>query len=432
MQGRLSPFQIGLLLAFVIFIIAGVGFLALSGSFQSGSKANLVMWGTAPESALVPVIERISQATDLPYTLSYVSKDKDRFAQDFLEALATGQGPDLIFLPQDSILRDRNKLFTVPFDTYSARDFQDTFIEEGELYLEPGGILAFPVAVDPLVMYWNRDILSSVGVATPPKRWEEIVSLARRVNEVDSNFNVKRSVAALGEFSNIEHAKEILATLIMQAGGKLAVRDGNTVRAALTDVAAEQFPPTQSGLGFFTEFSNPVKQVYSWNKSMPEAQDAFISGTTAVYFGFGSELRQLRERNPNLNFDIALIPQTSTTGGRLTFGNMMGIAIVAQTPDPAAALSAVYDLTIGELTEQLVAGLDLTPARRDLLSTAPTNAYGPVLYESALVTRGWLDPDPAVSEVILSVMTAEVTSGRALLSEAIDRAQSKLAALFQQ
>ncbi|MCD5396682.1 MAG: hypothetical protein LRZ98_00730 [Candidatus Pacebacteria bacterium] len=41
---------------------------------------------------------------------------------------------------------------------------------------------------------------------------------------------------------------------------------------------------------------------------MPNSRDVFLSGKLATYFGFSSELRGLRLKNPNLNFDIAMVP----------------------------------------------------------------------------------------------------------------------------
>ena len=58
----------------------------------------------------------------------------------------------------------------------SERDFKNTYIEEGELYLAANGILGLPITVDPMVMYWNRDIFSSAAIAAPPSYWDEFLT----------------------------------------------------------------------------------------------------------------------------------------------------------------------------------------------------------------------------------------------------------------
>lgn len=41
-------------------------------------------------------------------------------------------------------------------------------------------IIAFPLTIDPLVMYWNRDILSNAGIVKPPAYWDEIYSIVKK------------------------------------------------------------------------------------------------------------------------------------------------------------------------------------------------------------------------------------------------------------
>ena len=45
-----------------------------------------------------------------------------------------------------------------------------------------------------------------------------------------------------------------------------------------------------------------------------------------MYFGFASGLPDLRLKNPNLNFDVAM-PQTKDYTKNITFGRMVGLAI---------------------------------------------------------------------------------------------------------
>ena len=108
-------------------------------------------------------------------------KNPSTFTQELEEALASGRGPDLFMLTDDEILQQSERIITIPFNTVSARSFKDTFVEEGELFLNAEGILAFPFTIDPMIMYWNRDIFSRSGVAKPPAFWDELITLAPHI-----------------------------------------------------------------------------------------------------------------------------------------------------------------------------------------------------------------------------------------------------------
>ncbi len=63
---------------------------------------------------------------------------------------------------------------------------------------------------------------------------------------------------------------------------------------------------------FYTRFARPDNTLYSWNRSFSSDRDRFVSGDLALYFGYGSEGKELERLNPNLNFDIAEVPQGAT------------------------------------------------------------------------------------------------------------------------
>ena len=101
----------------------------------------------------------------------------------------------------------------------------NTFIQQAELYLKTDGSLAVPFIVDPLVMYWNRDSFTNAGIATPPKFWDEFTGLNTKLTQKDVNSNIRKSAIAMGEFTNISHAREILGTLFLQSGNPVTYRD---------------------------------------------------------------------------------------------------------------------------------------------------------------------------------------------------------------
>ena len=106
-------------------------------------------------------------------------------------------------------------------------------------------------------------------------------------------------------------------------------------------------------LRFYTEFSNPSKTVYSWNRSLPSSRDMFARGGLAVYFGYGGEITGLREKNPHLNFDIAPVPQIRDRRTQKTFGRMTALAVAKNSSNVETAFAVAYALTGATVSRQI-------------------------------------------------------------------------------
>lgn len=427
----MSNFQIALITTFVIFTVVAV--LIFTGAVpgfkapEGGYGGEVVVWGTFPKLKLSSATDAFNQQNKALFTIRYEEKSKDSFERELLEALASGKGPDIFFLTQDMVLKHKDKVLVVPFETITEREFKDTFTEEGELYLTPEGTLALPLSVDPLVMYWNRDIFSSAAIARPPEFWDEFLTIAPAVTKRDDAGNVLTSAISFGEFENVTHAKDILSMLILQAGNNIVeVGEDGRVNIVLSNTQESGSQRTESALRFYTEFSNPVKPAYSWNRSLPESRDMFVGGDLAVYFGYASELPDIITKNPHLNFDVSLVPQIRDNKIKETFGNMYALAIARNTGKPQTAFQALVLMAGSDFASAVSKALKLPPVRRDLLSIKQTDAYNSVFYDSALRASAWLDPNPEASYNVFKDMVEDVSSGRFRISQAVLNANTEL------
>jgi ABC-type glycerol-3-phosphate transport system substrate-binding protein len=425
----MSRFQIIFITLLVIFAVAGIAVFALSKNTGSSDAPQLIMWGTFDSAVMSNFLSDVATANRKAVNVSYVQKSVSSFEPDFIAALARGSGPDLVLIPQDFVLKQSDKFYPIPFSTYPERDFKDAFVEEGELYLTTAGIIGFPFSIDPMVMYWNRDMFANAGIATPPRSWTEFASLVPKITQRDSSGNITQSLVSFGEMRNVEHAKDILALLAIQAGTPIVSRTAQGGLSSVFSMQGTSLSPAEEAVRFFTEFANPVKSLYSWNRSLPSARASFISGRLALYLGYASELPSIRAANPNLNFDITEVPQT---GGRTTtFGHMHAIAILKSSPNISPAYLAAGTLTSSSVISQWVAKSGLPPVRRDLLSTVPSDAYKAVFYRGALISRAWLDPNKEGSDAVFMRLVENVTSGRLLVSEAVRTASLELDGLLR-
>jgi multiple sugar transport system substrate-binding protein len=430
----MRTFQTILLAIFGFFIVAGVIALATFGKFKSGNdvQAQAVIWGTLPDTAVMQVVSRYNDAHDNALAVTYKQFAVDSFNTELVNAIAAGKGPDAVIITDNDVVSYEDKLYTVPFTSISERLFRDTYIEGSEIFMNREGVLGLPIAIDPLVMYWNRTLFNTARIAQPPVYWDELMGMGEKLTHVDANFNIQQSVIALGEYSNVEHAKEIITNLIMQAGNPITLRDAaGQIGVIMDDDLGLPEAPADSALRFYTEFANPVKPAYSWNRSLPSSKNVFLRGDLGLYLGFGSELKGLQEANPNLNFDVAPVPQVRDSTLTTTFGRMYSIALVKQTANLAGAFKAATLLASKDAEVLWAEELGLPPARRDLLGIAPQDPYQVILYKEALIASSFLDPDSVKSDSIFKDLVGNITSGRMPVSRAVSDASARLDQLFK-
>jgi ABC-type glycerol-3-phosphate transport system substrate-binding protein len=419
-----STFQLVTLAVFVVFILLAAGILITLKGQSSGDKAiDLTIWGSVAEPIMSSVINSVVDKKK--FNVQYSQIGRNSFDQTFLEAIASGRGPDLFILPQDSIYRYTDRVYPLPYENMSERVFRDSYIDGANIYLSPRGIIALPFSVDPLVMYWNRSLFNDAGIAVKPRYWDEFFPLADKFNKIDSEGRIRQSLAALGEFFNVKNSKEIISALIMQSGNQIAALSGDRPVNFLANASRPV-----SAVNFYAEFANPRKAAYSWNRSLPDSLSAFTTGRLAIYFGFGSELNYIKAKNPNLDFDLSYFPQLRAGSVKLTFGNMLGLAVSKQSANLAADFEVALLLSGRGGVKAWNKQTGLPPVRRDLLAVKPPDAYSAIFYDSALWSRAWLDPNSQKTNQIFQTMVESVTSGRSDGNAAVARAADQLSALF--
>jgi multiple sugar transport system substrate-binding protein len=426
----MKNFQIIILVLFIAAAIFGLlvfsGAIPIGGNSQ-GSLGTVVLWGTVPAGAMSAPLEDFNNANKT-LIVKYVQKSADTFDQDLLEALATGNGPDIFFLPDNLTYHYANKIFAIPYASYPLASFKNVFAGAGEVFLTSKGILAFPMSIDPLVMYYNRSILDANGVVYPPATWNDLVALVPTLTQKDNSNKIIKSIVALGHFANVANAKDILAALFMQIGNPLITEQNGRFNSVLGDQSGNVNP--SSVLKFYTDFADPNNTNYSWNASFPNSVDVFSAENSAFYFGFASELPTLVSRNPNQNFFVTSLPQIKNSSFKLTSARVTGLAISSFSKNFNAAFTAASLMATGDFAAKYALITGVAPARRDLLAVKPTDAYSPIFYNSALYAKSWLDPSPVDTNNIFSGMINNVLSNNMTVDEAVKDASAKTSLLL--
>lgn len=431
-MSNIRPFQVILISVFAFLAVVALIFLS---AFQLDKKKEeqaygdkVLVWGTLQEEVFKNVFHEISRDDKAFNVVEYRQFSSDTFNSDLVNAIAEGRSPDLIVLTSDALVEHRAKLVPIPYSTISERDFKDAFVDGAEVFAFDDGIYGIPFAVDPLVMYWNRDMFSSNGLAQAPKSWEQIVSeVVPALTVRDTSRNVLQSGVSFGEYRNIEHAKETLMLLVLQSGSKMVTQKEREYKVNLNEPIVEGTrAPLESAVQFYTDFSNVNSPLYSWNRAMESDKSSFLAGDLGLYFGFGSEYVDIGDKNPNLNFDVAPVPQGANATALRTYGDFYAFAIPRASKNVSGAFAVATVLGNSANAPAIVAPLNMAPVRRELIAKGDENLYRKIILQSALTARAWLDPKADTSDDIFMQMIEDVVSNRERISDAVSDAIDRL------
>ncbi|MDE2172893.1 MAG: extracellular solute-binding protein, partial [Patescibacteria group bacterium] len=256
---------------------------------------------------------------------------------------------------------------------------------------------------------------NAAGVSTYPRYWDEFANLNSKLTVRDQNSNIRASAVAMGTLANITNGRELLGSLILQTGNPVTMPD--STGAVVSALSSARGTPTQA-LDFYSQFADPTSNNYSWNRALPADKVAFLSGTLATYFGFASELADIRAKNPNLNFDVAPLPQVRSGGTASSYARMYGFSVVRASANQNAAYQAIAVMSSAAYLPSLAQVMYL-PTVMNALDQNSADPYIENFDKAALISRGWLDADPTESRQVFGDMVDAVVSGQKTADQAI-------------
>jgi len=434
---KLRPFELGLV---IIFILLGVVALVVVSNYKSPAKApasgvvlgSVSIWGTIPKAAVDTVIAQLELQDEQYERVSYRYINPEVFDTQLLSALADRVGPDLILVSHERLVEMRNRIQPIAFDSFPLRDVRSRYVDGAEIFALNDGLYAFPIAIDPLMMYWNRDLLATKGILEAPATWESLINTTfPQIIQRDFDRTIKRSVVAMGEYSNVRNAYGIISALFIQGGSAgVIANSGGEYSIQLQNRIGGGGDPLRSATDFYSRFSQPSNTLYSWNRSLPEDRLSFVAEDLALYFGLASEGAQIQKMNPNLNFDIAEMPQDGSATVRRTYGKFYGLSALKSSDNLSGAFGVMSSFGSQNIADIIAIQSGMTPAFRTSLSAGSNDRYGRVAYRSAAIARGWLNPDKAQVDSIFQSLTQDINENRSDLSSAVKDATDRLEAAY--
>ncbi len=331
--------------AFAGFLLfAGIGCKGEPAAVQEAKKPfTLKYWRVFDDSDAFEKIISAYRALHPNISIEYRKLRFDEYEQELLEAFAEDRGPDIFAIHNTWVKEYEPRItslpsqITMPFTetrgtikkeqvtvlrttpSLTLRALKNNFVDmvAKDVVLatrdEKGTterIYALPLAMDTLALFYNKDLLARVGIAEPPVTWAQFQDAVKRLTKLDSQGNVLQSGAAIGTSKNVERAFDVLSLLMMQNGTQMADESGFAAFNTLPrELEGRTTPPGEEALVFYTDFANPLKEVYTWNDKFANSLDAFAQGKTAFFFGYSFHTPTIRARSPKLNFAIAKAPQ---------------------------------------------------------------------------------------------------------------------------
>lgn len=417
---------------FQLIILAGFGLLALIGlivfaganqTSRSGGVGSVAMWGTLPQEEIDAVLRDIRDIREDFDGITYSEVPPSRFYNTYIEALAADRGPDLVLIPHEQLVAIQETIQPLSFESFSLRNFQDTYIDGADIALLEGGYYGMPIGIDPLIMFYNRSILNAARISEPPQYWEQFIGLVPSVVEKTGSFGLERSFVAFGAYQNVEHAAKIISNLFFQVGTPIV--DENQ-RPVFANKGNAQVAVAESALRFFTSFANPNTSAYSWSSGLRNDQEVFIRGDLALYFAPASESQELEGLSPAFTIGTAPFPQLEG-GNPVVYGSVYMLVVPRASKNNTGAQRVAFTFantpTLVDLFSQAT---DIAPLHRTLLAQAPQDPIRALAYDAAFLAKGWLSPQPTLLNQAFSAMVEDVVSGRRDADDALTEAARKL------
>jgi len=219
---------------------------------------------------------------------------------------------------------------------------------------------------------------------------------------VSDDLEISQGTISFGEYANVQHAKDIISMLMLQSGSTIVEEDNGSYNITINRNPNKSLNPGEATLSFYTQFVSPNKGYYTWNRSKKMDRNEFLAGNLALYFAPGSERKNIERDNPNLNFDTTVVPQGSDATIKRDFGTFYAFAIPRTSKNFQGAYDVALFLSDIQNVNNFTDEYGLAPVLRAGYGEAISEAHKNAVYKSALISHGWLDPNPSESDAIFN------------------------------
>ncbi|TSC75269.1 MAG: multiple sugar transport system substrate-binding protein [Parcubacteria group bacterium Gr01-1014_33] len=415
----------------IIIAIIGLALILSVILFMFGLRPNtnapvtLEFWGVGQDEVFWRDTFFRFRAAFPNVTVNYRGFDEKSYEATLINRLAEGKGPDVFFLKNSWILTHKDKVFPLPQDflTFTASDFQNTFTDgvAEELILPDGKIVGLPLAIDTPILFYNKDIFNSAGIAALPQTWDDVVRISQKLTKISPAGDVIKSGIALGGFQNVAHAFEIVSSLLLQAGDQIVKRDASDVILGARAIDA---------FSFYTSFADPGSKNFSLPRQAENSLDAFTEEKAAMAIGFAQDIQTIREKNPHISFGVLPFPQQNGALRPAVYQRYFFPTVSRMSHYQGTAWQFVHFLASQSEARTFVEKTGRAPVRRDLLAQTPGVREQEILHAQSLIARGWTVPDENIAARLFGDTVNSILSKSASPKEAVARLREQMRLLL--
>jgi multiple sugar transport system substrate-binding protein len=419
----------------VALLTTGFGCQVTSQATQKATQPiTLVYWRVFDDSDAFQDIINQYKIIHPNINIEYHKFRYDEYENQLLNALAEDRGPDIFSIQNTWVKKYQPKLAPMPASitmaypvtsgtiqkstTYqlqtnkslSIQDVKDNFVDVvgHDVILEDGGIYALPLSIDTLAMFYNKDLFNNAGISQIPQYWDnDFLQDVKKLSVQDPKQGLIQSGVALGGSSNINRFSDILSVLMLQNGATMLDDNGQVLFNKTLATSGNNYNPGAEALRFYIDFANPLKESYSWNNSLNNSLDMFISGNLAIMFDYSYDLATIKAQAPKLNFSVAPLPQIAgNPPTNINYANYWVEAVSKKSTHQSEAWDFIQFMTKAEEVKSYLQKTNHPTALRSLIDWQKQQGDQiSVFANEALTAKSWYKgQDEAATEDAMKTM----------------------------
>ncbi|HEY4496596.1 MAG TPA: extracellular solute-binding protein [Candidatus Paceibacterota bacterium] len=413
---------IGLIVLAVVLIITGV----IPGLRPPQAfKTELSMWGLEDDSAAWKSVIAAYQVQNSRISINYTGFSIEEYEQRLVDALAAGTGPDIFMFHNNWLLKHKNKIFAAPAEVATPITVSELFPQVvTQDFIADNQVYALPISIDTLALLYNKNIFDAKQIPVATSSWEEIHRVIPILREVADGSLSKPAIALGGSEAQVRNATDILSLIMMQFGAMIV--NPQELRAVFSSSGFGL-----QGLNFYLSFSDPLNASYSWNEKFGDSITAFLNGGTAMVFAYNSDIKEIRSKNPILNFGVLPFPQLKSDFP-VNLPSYWGLAVSNKTRYYADSWYFISSATTDiNMSRNYINISGNPPALRTLINDFLTNPNLKVFAAQALTAKNWPHPDPSGVRSVFDNMIKLSLANRTQSNQFLVQAQDEINKLLQ-
>jgi multiple sugar transport system substrate-binding protein len=250
-------------------------------------------------------------------TLDIVETPFNGFHDKIVTLAQAKKVPEVILMQGDWVGEFAKSKIIMPIDSLVKKEpanFLDQYYSAFKMRVN-NKLYYLPFYGGCVCLFYNPAILKSEGITTPPKTWDELVEVAKKVTHPEKNQYALTCTLQTEPPTNMSYD---IYPLLLQAGAKIVDKHNR---------AAFNSPAGVKAIQFYADMVNKYKISVPGvlSNGEKEKRGNFAAGNVAMMFDgpWGAPIQ--KGLNPNNKFEIAPLPK-GVTSGTVVRGGFLGIS----------------------------------------------------------------------------------------------------------